>query len=410
MTGRYNPQDLSPDQGALIPVEFARDHPPVIGEPVEGGVFPGVEAEESQIAVDAVQKAEQTRNKRDAQAGKHSVLARDGSYLTIRPGDYLPGFGPVMDRNWENAKAYANRLERERTAKIGTQPALSLNESGEGPVSVQRVLAAAQAGGKKVIEATVKNEAPVTFEPNRRRAFGAIPGRVRDPHFDPEKLASLKPEDYARVEPDFLCKSYTVRSGEWVYNGVALTQEEYSIVLLNPKTFIDRAAAIASRGHTLSNPIRRAEVKISGPMHAFEASRDKHVGIVKGLNSQRDRLQELSHEAQAPGFAHKTEGELLILAHEAWQLCFKSLVQAAGRTHEFDPTEVEAMENALYDRLVNGGQRERVGYWQNMLKVGVDYTNARRLTMISSQNRVNSQIRTLQKKLDAFCEKHGIIR
>ena len=68
--------------------------------------------------VEAVHKAVVTDRRRVSQAGKHSPLQRDGTYLTVRPGDYLPeGFGAVTDGNYQGAKLFASGLEDRRLRK-----------------------------------------------------------------------------------------------------------------------------------------------------------------------------------------------------------------------------------------------------------------------------------------------------
>jgi hypothetical protein len=156
--------------------------------------------------------------------------------------------------------------------------------------------------------------------------------------------------------------------------------------------------------------LRREEVKISGPLHAFEALHGKHGGLVRSVTQQKDRLTELARLAHAPGFALTHESELVMLAHEAWQLSFQNLLQVAARIKGVGIDGQERMEWAMYDRLLNGPQREKVGYWQQMIDVGVDYANRRRLILMNSSNRVRSEITKTQKQLGRFCEEHGIDR
>lgn len=120
-------------QGQLFPVETSRLHPPIIGEVTGEGVFPEdmpatLEGAETQHLHEAIHEAvvaeQQTRNRRQGNLGKHSPLQRDGDYTRIQLGDYLPGFGAVKERNWEEAKAAARKLEADRTAKLRQQPDL----------------------------------------------------------------------------------------------------------------------------------------------------------------------------------------------------------------------------------------------------------------------------------------------
>lgn len=71
-----------------------------------------------QPTVTAVVHAEVAKRKRhQAQLGKHSPLQRDGTYLSVRPGDVLPDFGIVTLRNRLEAQAHAEQLEAKRTQR-----------------------------------------------------------------------------------------------------------------------------------------------------------------------------------------------------------------------------------------------------------------------------------------------------
>ncbi len=83
------------------------------------GIYPS----ESQIAeavaedpdfVKNVKEAVKTQHRRAAQTGRHSPLERDGSYLNVQVGDYLPDFGPVTYRNFPRAEEHARSLEADR--------------------------------------------------------------------------------------------------------------------------------------------------------------------------------------------------------------------------------------------------------------------------------------------------------
>mgnify|MGYP005810480909 CR=1 FL=1 len=85
-----------------------------IGFP-EGKIPEGTSAGESQITDafhEAIRQEAVQRRRRQAQSGEHSPLQRDGTYQTVRVGDYLPGgFGPVTYRNLRQAQQYAASLD-----------------------------------------------------------------------------------------------------------------------------------------------------------------------------------------------------------------------------------------------------------------------------------------------------------
>ncbi len=89
-------------------------------QPVPEGVYEDTDKadvipiESDPNLVNAVKEAVKTQHRRSAQIGKHSPLERDGSYLNVQVGDFLPNFGPVTYRNFERAEEYARELEQQR--------------------------------------------------------------------------------------------------------------------------------------------------------------------------------------------------------------------------------------------------------------------------------------------------------
>jgi hypothetical protein len=137
----------SPEQGAFIMAEVVHTGSTDPSTPQRIGKIVGVSAEgffpdevtpsdgavTPEVAAEA-ETAEQTKtaNRRRAQVGKHSPLQRDGTYLTLLPGDVLPPNAElgvenpviVKDSNFERAKLYARRLERLRLQRILQNPTL----------------------------------------------------------------------------------------------------------------------------------------------------------------------------------------------------------------------------------------------------------------------------------------------
>lgn len=66
-------------------------------------------------------KQERTAQKiSDTLRGTKSALQENGFYATgsnLKPGKYLPGFGPVTYRNHEQADAFARELNRQKKQK-----------------------------------------------------------------------------------------------------------------------------------------------------------------------------------------------------------------------------------------------------------------------------------------------------
>jgi hypothetical protein len=133
----------NPDQGAFWGVEvtgnglmdsemFARNAR--IVEPGDEGVYyPPVEAVTPVpvIPVEAVQaglkgEAQKRRNRKKGNENRHSAQHPETrSYLDgLKLGAFLPGFGPVKERNWEEAKEHAKKLDSKRLAKAVDNPTL----------------------------------------------------------------------------------------------------------------------------------------------------------------------------------------------------------------------------------------------------------------------------------------------
>jgi hypothetical protein len=116
----------SQDQGALFAEHIsggatdpALYDPKVELEPIPEGVYqekstPTPELLADKELIESVHKAVVTQHRRTGQTGKHSPLQREGTYTALKPGDYLPGFGPVTDTNFSAAKKRAEQLEQQR--------------------------------------------------------------------------------------------------------------------------------------------------------------------------------------------------------------------------------------------------------------------------------------------------------
>jgi hypothetical protein len=150
-----------PNQGAFFGVEVAGNGAtdPAnfrakarIVEPGEEGVYypPSPEAVQP-VTVTPVETvkaglektARTRRNRSKGNEGKHS--ARDpetGSYAAgLKLGAFLPGFGPVMERNWDEAKAFAQRLDAERQKRHALAPTFDADTSRDIRPVVEEIAA-----------------------------------------------------------------------------------------------------------------------------------------------------------------------------------------------------------------------------------------------------------------------------
>lgn len=171
------PQVPDPDQGFLIEVGHKSngltDAAQQVGSAfitrvVEDGIYPDQAAEAmpegvvsaEQVAIDGAKEAAKTQKRSEAQRGKHSPITRDGNYLSLRLGDYLPGYGAVTEKDWDNAKRHARTLEEARRQKLRDNPRL-----GEVLIAdVERIISGTS-DAFKMPTGKPKPEAPQSDEP-----------------------------------------------------------------------------------------------------------------------------------------------------------------------------------------------------------------------------------------------------
>lgn len=157
MSPKQRPSPPPPDQGAFWGAEVegngATDPDSFrlnakIVEPNDGDVYYPPTDSVAPITVTPVETArvaldsglQKKRNRRRGNAGKHSAQHPEtGSYAGgLKLGAYLPGFGPVMERNWEEAKAYARELDVRRQKEGALSPTLD----SSGAYAVQSLVEA----------------------------------------------------------------------------------------------------------------------------------------------------------------------------------------------------------------------------------------------------------------------------
>ncbi len=260
--------------------------------------------------------------------------------------------------------------------------------------------------------------APTPHKPilERRRAFGSVPGyagRVSLVKPGDVSLAEIMAnvDDAEHINPTYLQMAlYTDQ--EQSYNGLALNPLEYSTVLLDANSFKNRSLARIERTAAFneSSEIRKGEMRITVPLHAFEKLAKRHIGLITGLDNERVLLRDMSLQARSPGFAHIKEADLRMRASSVITTTFENIVEVVSRAKHWTPEEKVRAKLAMMERLSSGPQRDRVGYWQVLLCVGENYAGRRKTVMTASANRVDTQIRLLENELAVYCERYGIIR
>lgn len=124
------PHETDPGQGSLfaevVTTRYPTTDPDDAIETIkydlgEGeGVFPEIaeapvpERTALEIATEAAEMAMERSSLGGGQRGAHSPLQRDGTYLAVKAGDFLPGFGKVTHSNFTRAYEVARSLENRR--------------------------------------------------------------------------------------------------------------------------------------------------------------------------------------------------------------------------------------------------------------------------------------------------------
>lgn len=227
----------NPDQGAFFdpqPVGNGSTDPLShevtwqLGEAVPEGLFPAdrlgkvthnptlYETEKK-----AIEEAAHTANRRRAQLAKHSPLVRDGSYMSIQLGDYLPGFGPVKERNWEDAKARARELETRRLARLAEQPVLTPDVSRTiGNVATAQTVEPASEKDLPKLKTLAERIAVIAewddetqFMPATRDEITTGLSVIDSYHYG--KMHNHLLETFVRVKNDVKQQGYSDRVAEW---------------------------------------------------------------------------------------------------------------------------------------------------------------------------------------------------
>lgn len=243
------------------------------------------------------------------------------------------------------------------------------------------------------------------FDPNRRRAFGSVPGLL-GVEID---YSGMNPErDNPHIDRQYLAASLYGMKGQYVVSGLALNEQEYAGILINAPTFSRRISARAATAHTASAPTRQTEVSLTAPLHALEKQVDVQASFVSALSTEHEKIQKLLKYARQPGHAHIKEIDMRMLATEVFVGSFSNLLRVVGTQREWTEEERVGAEQALSQQLFTGSQRSRIGNWQTMLGITEQYT-ARKKTLFTQRLHVaESGVADLTKKLLKFYAAHEL--
>ena len=254
--------------------------------------------------------------------------------------------------------------------------------------------------GMPVVEPSVQR-----FDPNRRRAFGSVPGLLREVT---DYSAIVESRDVPHLLPQYLEESLYGLPGQQVVDGLALNSIEYSSILIHKPTFVGRIAARAAAARTESNPIRQEEVVVSAPLHALERVHERHTRIVKNYSIEADRLQRMKEYARTPSYARTNETTLRILGTEILTGSFHNLLDVVALQRGWSDPEIKGARQLLARRLFEGPQRDRVGNWRVMLGGTIQYTDRKKALFTQRLHVIESGIAEQTKILLEFYAKHDI--
>jgi hypothetical protein len=384
------------DQGMLFPVEVSRTAPPSIGEAVEGGVYPDELSSSNEdsrpfheVVHEAVVQEQHTRNRRQGNQGKHSPLQRDGNYQQIRLGDFLPGFGPVTERRWEEAKAHARGLEDKRLKSEGLQPAIPIAKSStskdDEPVPIGQVISEATQKRNQAIaarqrrkgEAHAKLKADLEKAPRRGGAFGgALKRRILATDSE-ETRARTNEHDIALIAPTNLRPElFPLQRGNLSRDGVLFTPEEYGAITVSPAEFSNRVGAHVLKHTTERAPTerhaRRDEVVKQQLQKRYEAARD----TLQELQSESEQIERLRKEMRSPGYAHMTLDDmdgLMKTTEGVMNKMFRAIIENRGLNTERTDSLTAAMEYLV----TADDYRQTFTFWQQMSSLAKGWTDAK---------------------------------
>ncbi len=251
---------------------------------------------------------------------------------------------------------------------------------------------------------TVAEAAPRYYDPNERVTFS----RLATPQY-----WGLKPEDYADLTPDMLTAANPdkfrsnlinpIERGRFVYvhksypepfSFVALSPGEYNSIILSPAALNSRSVAryLADRTGYFQPPPDREKAERAG-MHVVERRLElvqRHIPI---LDSYVAILVRFAEAARYPGsnrgksLQKRAEGEVLR------GIIMPDMFEALTEQRRWTPTQLDLAKRSLERRLFFERQgNKHFGVWRNLLRLLIDYNNAKRGAFLDSIHRSQQEI------------------
>lgn len=243
------------------------------------------------------------------------------------------------------------------------------------------------------------------FDPNRRRAFGSVPGLL-GVELD---YSGIVPErDNLHLGEEYITTSLYGMKGRCAVNGLALNETEYAGILIHEPTFRKRIAARSVNAHKDSSPVRRDEVGLTAPLHALEKQVTVQAQFVTALTTEQAKIQTLLGYAKQPGHARTKEIDMRMLATEILVGSFANILDVVGTQRHWTEEERIGAQQVLSQQLFSGPQRSRIGNWQTMLGVTGQYTGRKKALFTQRLHVAESGVADLTKQILKFHATHEL--
>lgn len=207
---------------------------------------------------------------------------------------------------------------------------------------------------------------------DNRRAFGSVPGLLGR-EIQLPSIEHIDSVAFARVQPNVLQSQLFGASEGNVVDGVLLNESEYTLLVRSDTAFDTAIRARTGNANQLAIPELREHRREKSTSRAFANKLAGYEGILAGYAQERERLQKLLKWQQVPGYAQTDEWTMKSEATAAWTLSFGNILGTLAEHHQLDPRDKLDLEVAMAYKLFKGSQRDKVGYWGQMLSLSRKY-------------------------------------
>lgn len=207
-------------------------------------------------------------------------------------------------------------------------------------------------------------------------AFGGFVKPEMYDVFGDYDLSSVTDSERAWMQPEQLGSILfqSDRRTKFAIDGVVLLPTEYELVARHPVKLIEQAEARSLKDKDVDDTVLATAAR--SQLHALETKSEAMSSHRASLVEQRGMLSELAKEAKNPGFAHKSPERMTLLLSAAWNE-FQNILDVVHIQRGWDDQARERAQAALIHYLTQGSQRDRVGHWQDMIKLADGYLGAR---------------------------------